>query len=547
MREGLLAYCSLRVLGEDLAAAGYPTLRFDYPATGNSLDADLNQGGAHWTAWQESIETAIDWLKDISGAGRVLLCGVRTGGTLATLVAERRNDVAGLLLFEPVIVGRPHIRQLILEADQERGHPVPRAQGLEIREMNFTAATVAQMTEVDLRKVALPAGLPAAIFARPEFKSMDECVQAWVSRGVGTTRHGFDGLLPLLQHDILDESQLADFKHPLAWLQTTLPALPLQSAPMGSISPGVAALQPPGCFDTPLKFGPDGRLFGILCRPERGSTEDMVLIPSSGRNPSFGAARQHVVLARRLAQAGIASFRFDFAGLGDSVGPPGKERVFTHAFTDRTGDMRAAVDAMADLGFRRFSTHGFCVGAFHALHGALAEPRLTSLMLINLPLFTVPSADALAQLEQRELPTRFHLGKLLRPGTWAHLLSGKSNRRALKRAGMFHLRRNTIGRVQGLAQRLGLAPSRSFARRAMADLSRRGVRTLYLFSDGKEDIKAFAAEFGADGAGLKAYPGAEMHVVPGMDHSLTIPAGRVPAETMMVEFVAAGRPSDSPA
>ena len=158
--------------------------------------------------------------------------------------------------------------------------------------------------------------------------------------------------------------QLADFTHPLAWLKATLPAMPPHSTNTGPISPGVAALQPPGCFDTPLKFGPDGRLFGILCRPERGSTEDMVLIPNGGRDPSFGAARQHIVLARRLAQAGIASFRFDFAGLGDSVGPPGKERVFTHAFTDRTADTRAAVDAMAELGFSRFSMHGLCLGAF---------------------------------------------------------------------------------------------------------------------------------------------------------------------------------------
>ena len=545
MREGLLAYCSLRVLGEDLAAAGYPTLRFDYPATGNSLDADLNQGGAHWTAWQKSIETAIDWLRGVSGAGHVLLCGVRTGGTLAALVTERRNDVAGLLLFEPVIIGRTHVRQLILEADLQLGHPVPRDQGLEIREMNFTAATVAQMASFDLRKVALPAGLPVAIFARPELEPMDECAQAWASCGVRVTKHGFDGLLQLLQHDILDENQLADFTHPLAWLKATLPAMPPHSTNTGPISPGVAALQPPGCFDTPLKFGPDGRLFGILCRPERGSTEDMVLIPNGGRDPSFGAARQHIVLARRLAQAGIASFRFDFAGLGDSVGPPGKERVFTHAFTDRTGDTRAAVDAMAELGFSRFSMRGLCLGAFHALHGALAEPRLTSLMLINLPLFTVPLSDALAQLEQRGLSARFYLGRLLRPSAWAHLLGGKSNLPALKRAGVFHLRRHTIGRLQGLAQRLGLAASQSFAHRAMADLSRRGVRTLYLFSDGETDIEAFAAEFGADGAGLKAYRGAAMHIVPGMDHSLTITAGRVPAETMMVEFAVAGRPSET--
>ncbi len=543
MREGLLAYCSLRVFGDDLAAAGYPALRFDYPATGNSLDADLNQGGAHWTAWQNSIETAIDWLKATSGASRVLLCGVRTGGALATLVAERRDDIAGLLLFEPVIVGRTHVRQLILEADLQRGHPVPRDQGLEIREMNFTAATVAQMAEFDLRKAALPAGLPVAVFARPELKPVDACVQAWADRGVTATRHGFDGLMQLLQHDILDENQLADFTRPLAWLKAAVPPIPSHSPEAGPINPGVAALQPPGCFDTPLRFGPEGRLFGILCRPERGSTEDMVLIPTGGRDPSFGAARQHIVLARRLAQAGIASFRFDFAGLGDSIGPAGKERVFTHAFTDRTGDMRAAVDAMASLGFSRFSTHGLCLGAFHAFHGGLAEPRLTTLMLINLPLFTVPTSDPLAQLEQRGISARFYLGKLLRPSAWAHLLGGKSNLPALKRAGLFHLRRHTIGRLEALAQRLGLAGSQSFAHRAMADLSRRGVRTLFLFSDGKEDIEAFAAEFGADGAGLKDYPGAEMRIVPGMDHSLTITAGRVPAETMMVDFVSTARPS----
>jgi hypothetical protein len=32
-----------------------------------------------------------------------------------------------------------------------------------------------------------------------------------------------------------------------------------------------------------------------------------------------------------------------------------------------------------------------------------------------------------------------------------------------------------------------------------------------------------------------------MRVVPGMDHSLTITSGRVPAEGMMAEFVLAGR------
>ena len=43
-----------------------------------------------------------------------------------------------------------------------------------------------------------------------------------------------------------------------------------------------------------------------------------------------------------------------------------------------------------------------------------------------------------------------------------------------------------------------------------------------------------------------AHPGAEMRVVPGMDHSLTITSGRVPAESMMIEFVLTGQ-KDEPA
>jgi hypothetical protein len=280
----------------------------------------------------------------------------------------------------------------------------------------------------------------------------------------------------------------------------------------------------------------------MLCRPDRATPVDLVLIPSGGREASYGAARQNVVLARRLAEVGIASFRFDFAGLGDSAGPPGKERVFSHAFTNRVTDIQAALDTLEALGFSRFAMHGLCLGAFHALHAGVAEPRVSSLMLINLPLFTVPASNALGQLEQRGRSAGFYLAKLLRPSSWANLLSGRSNLAALQRAALFHLRAQTVGVLDKLARRLGLKPEQSLAHRAMATLSRRGVRTLYLFSSAPEDIESFATEFGADGAGLAAYPGAEMRVIPGMDHSLTITSGRLPAEAMMVEFVLTGRP-----
>ncbi|MGE5152059.1 MAG: alpha/beta fold hydrolase [Rhodospirillaceae bacterium] len=536
MREAALAYCSMRQLGADLAAAGYPVLRFDYPAAGNSVDSDLNERGRHWTAWQASIEAAIEWLHG-QAARRIVLCGLGGGATLAALVAARRHDVAGLLLFEPAIVGRSYIRQMILEADLQSGQSMPRELGLEIRENKFGPKSVEQIGAFDLRKTELRAGLKVAIFARPENKAVDECVKAWVARGVEASQHGFEGLHVLLHYDTLAEQNLGDFTRPVAWLKQAVPPAPPSQTPIGL---PVVVLQPPGCIDTPLKFGPENRLFGMLCRPDRGSTEEMVLIPSGGREPSFGAARQNVVLARKLAQIGIASFRFDFAGLGDSL-MPGGERVFSHAFTDRVADVRAAIDAMEALGFSRFTIHGLCLGAFHALHAAAVDSRLSSLVLINLPLFTVPTTNVLGQLEQRGRSAGEYLGKLATPRSWGNLLRGRSNLAALRRAVVFHLQTNTIGLLTRAAQRMGLRSEQSFAHRTMATLSKRGARTLYLFSSGPEDIEAFAAEFGPDGAGLAAYPGAGMRVVPGMDHSLTITSGRVPAEAMMAEFVLAGR------
>ena len=134
-----------------------PCARFDYPAAGNSLDGDLNETGLHWAGWQRSVDGAIDWLRGVSGARRVVLLGFATGGALATLVAAARRDVAALMLFEPVIVGRSHIRQLILEGDLQRGASMPRELGLEIRENRFGSLTVAQIGELDLREVVLPA------------------------------------------------------------------------------------------------------------------------------------------------------------------------------------------------------------------------------------------------------------------------------------------------------------------------------------------------------------------------------------------------------
>src|SRR5471032_3025195 len=60
MKDGMTAYVSVRRLADLLATRGLPTLRFDYPGTGDSCDPDVDREGGHWTMWQRSIEQAAD-------------------------------------------------------------------------------------------------------------------------------------------------------------------------------------------------------------------------------------------------------------------------------------------------------------------------------------------------------------------------------------------------------------------------------------------------------------------------------------------------------
>jgi uncharacterized protein len=64
----------------------------------------------------------------------------------------------------------------------------------------------------------------------------------------------------------------------------------------------------------------DRRLFGILHKPDTGSSDVVVVMVTGGPQTRYGSHRLYVDLARYLCQRGIAAFRFDYEGLGDSDG-----------------------------------------------------------------------------------------------------------------------------------------------------------------------------------------------------------------------------------
>jgi len=122
-QEYLRVHRSMRHLADLLAVAGCDALRFDYFGTGDS-GGDMSDGTV--AGWESDIDTAIDELKDISGANKVALVGLRLGALLAASVHSRRSrDVSALVLWDPVLSGAQFLEELYRTA-QSREHEAER-------------------------------------------------------------------------------------------------------------------------------------------------------------------------------------------------------------------------------------------------------------------------------------------------------------------------------------------------------------------------------------------------------------------------------------
>jgi hypothetical protein len=151
-------------------------------------------------AWRESVEQAIDWLKEVSGARSVMLCGMRAGAMLATAAASSRTDVAGFLFFEPTVSGRSYVRELTLDAELHGGRVLPSGE-IEVGEFRFGPATVSAIAATDLREAVPRAGQKVAVFARAESRRLDAFLAAWRQAGAEATTHGWsDDLNSLMGH-----------------------------------------------------------------------------------------------------------------------------------------------------------------------------------------------------------------------------------------------------------------------------------------------------------------------------------------------------------
>ncbi len=523
--EAATAHRQLRLLAKDIADAGYPTLRFDYAGTGDSCDVE--PGTLVWSVWLDSIHAVMDWLRRVTGASRIVLCGLRMGATLAAIAAAQRTDLAGLILLSPGLRGRSFIRQMEIEAKLAG---TQRADGcLEAYGLVLSTPAVTEIASVDLVKLALPAGCQVIVFSAAESPILDQCVENWRQNGAVVTTTDFAELTQFLRPTFMSHEPPVQVSRVTRWLRQ---AVPPRTAFHVAIVPPPCVLRQAGYEETPAQFGVDKALFGLICRPVVPGRDQAVLIVSSGGHPRYGYARQAVDLARRFAQAGITSLRMDFAGLGDSLAPGDGE---THVFeTDRRAEISAGLDALARLGYHRFAVLGVCSGAYHAFHAGVADDRIGTLLLVNFPMFQWPTRERIENFSfVLDTPQRI-VGTLGKLESWRKLLTGQvdiAGRLALQ----LRWWTKKAGKLAGRAgRRIGLRPRLSFAQSAVQTLARRS-RTLLLMTPGEGGIALLADELGANGT----TPGVTTLIVPDIDHSLTTKAIRGRAFGLMLDFLAA--------
>jgi exosortase A-associated hydrolase 1 len=167
--------------------------------------------------------------------------------------------------------------------------------------------------------------------------------------------------------------------------------------------------------EQPVVFECEGEsLVGIASRPERPRDVGVVVIVG-GPQYRAGSHRQFVLLARHLAENGVATFRFDYRGMGDSAGA-------MRTFEDIDADIRAAIDTFVRSvpEARRVVLWGLCDAASAACLYAPSDSRVAGLALLN-PWVHTEAGEAKAYVRH------YYWRRVLSPDFWKKVVAGGLN------------------------------------------------------------------------------------------------------------------------
>lgn len=524
------AHRSWRELAERIAAAGCPTLRFDYLGEGDSAD----HGSGRLDGLLDAIRRAIRFMRD-GGAEEIVLVGLRLGGTLAALVAAE-GGVDRLVLLAPFTTGRAYLRETRLQARAINllpdGTPMPEEPGvLTVSGFCVDPGLADDLLGIDLIADTRPLP-PRVLFLGPNAGALS--ARCTLTGSVVETE-AFPELGRLIWGTLHARIAAATLSRVVEFV-----AAEASMAPVGlGLAQPNAALESAHWREEAVRFGE--ALFGIACRPRCAlQTLPTVLFVNLGADVHSGCGRQTTNLARALARVGIGSLRMDLAGVGDSPDrPDGGLPLYT---LDAVDDVRAAIDYLVDAHAGPIIAVGTCNGAYLAFHTLCQDHRLAGAVLVNLYCFDWDlKHDGVPFGAQPVRSTAMYVGLLKKSASWRRVLRGETPvlaivtglaRRYLSRAALWVKRGMRAG-----------GSRRSIASR-VKDLRLRGARLLLIYSAGDLGLADVRLHLGGSIDRASSLVGEPIRIVPGTDHSFSSKTAQSELLRVVCDFFETTRVND---
>lgn len=524
------AHRTLRHLAEALAAAGLPTLRFDFDGTGDSAGDERDPG--RLTVWRDDIRLAVEEIKRRAGVERVALLGLKFGGTLAAVAAEAIGGVDALVLWGAHETGdafasevtKAHRMHTMLEPASFSGGPAS-TEGQEALGFLLTTQTLADLPSISLLALTRSPARRTLVVDVGNVASADAITSHLTALGGQVASRHLPGQKFLITRPQDSEVPQAAIESITGWL--------LEDAPVATTAPSTATPAASARFgsleERAVSFGGDRRLFGILTTPSpEGRRADLpaIVMLNAGSIHRIGAHRLHVPLARGWAALGFQVLRIDLSGIGDSPAADGCVENLTYP-RDAQSDVQAAMDFLAQTAdAQKFILMGHCSGGDITFQIGFKHPLVASAVMINPRTFCVNDLTMVDSYQQ----ARSYQGSLLQTDAIKKLLRGDADITRAARIVAPKVADQVVSRAKrAVSSLLGrheedaavAEPSENDVPRCLRLMAERGVDTFLVVTEHDPGVDYVDSKYGGEMRALTSVPGFQRVDVKGTDHTFT--------------------------
>ncbi len=352
----------LHQLSMVLVTKGFATLQFDYPGTGNSK-GDIQE---KWQAGclQHGVREGLTLLRE-AGCERLVLVGVRLGGTVAWSIRGEVPELAATVLWDPFLTGQSFVRaqhalQVFSFATSTSSTPPSADVGIEIPGFHFGSDADVDIRALTMEGTPLTSDVPSLFVTGP--KMSDRLTRIADAVGAEHVRDESEGR-PVLPGPALDVT----IGGIVSWVDACLDAGTVPVAVPPHADSIVVGRHPSGrdIREWAHSVGPYG-LVGVTTGDEPEDGQPRVVFLSS-----VGPARMWVDVGRRLAAMGMTAGRFDVSGVGWSSTRDGQSRGYPNPI-QTADDVARIAQMLSPSNPCDLVLVGLCISAYFALEGGIA-------------------------------------------------------------------------------------------------------------------------------------------------------------------------------